>query len=72
MDNFENLMSDLSKIALECGATNASVISADKLVLDKVFRDMCAANYCGMYGKCWTCPPDVGEIEELMEKVRSF
>ena len=24
MDNFENLMGDLSRIALECGATNAS------------------------------------------------
>ena len=26
--------------------------------------DACAKNYCGRYGKTWTCPPGVGHYEE--------
>ena len=25
-----------------------------------------------MYGRCWMCPPDIGIVEPLMEKVRSY
>lgn len=54
------------------GAFQASVIPADQVVTDRVFRDMCAANSCGMYGKCYMCPPDVGEIETLMAEIKGF
>ena len=26
--------------------------------------DACEKNYCGRYGKTWTCPPGVGHYEE--------
>ena len=65
---FEKLVSD----ALSLGATKASLIAASLIKTDACFRDMCAANACGMYGKCYMCPPDVGEIGELMTKVNNY
>ncbi|MBQ7921704.1 MAG: DUF2284 domain-containing protein [Clostridia bacterium] len=65
---FENLMA----AAKELGASNVSVIAADKIETDTRFRDMCAANSCGMYGKCWMCPPDVGEINALMAELKTY
>ena len=44
------------------GADHAAVIDASEIVLDARFRTMCEANSCGVYGKCWMCPPDAGEI----------
>ncbi|MBR3842663.1 MAG: DUF2284 domain-containing protein [Christensenellaceae bacterium] len=32
----------------------------------------CEANYCGMYGKTWTCPPGVGKAEDWQKKVLSY
>lgn len=62
----------LVRTVLECGATKATVISQAQIVLSPTFRDICKANQCGGYGACWMCPPYVGEIEDLMEKVRSY
>ena len=58
--------------AKELGAYKASVIGTEKIETDKVFRDMCAANYCGNYGKCHMCPPDVGDIHELMAEIKKY
>ncbi len=56
--------------ALQCGAKKAALIPADAVVLDASFRDVCATNSCGCYGRCWMCPPDIGGIQQLMAKVR--
>lgn len=63
---------ELIDIALDAGANKATVIDAKEVVLSPVFRDICASNGCGMYGRCWMCPPDIGEIEKLMEQVRQY
>ena len=63
---------ELIDIALDAGATKATVISANDVVLSATFRDICASNGCGMYGKCWMCPPDIGDIESLMAKVHQY
>lgn len=67
-------MSDeqLIQAALDCGASKAAVIGRDDIVLSAEFRAMCEANRCGAYGKCYMCPPDVGPIETLMERLRSY
>ncbi|MBO5898625.1 MAG: DUF2284 domain-containing protein [Clostridia bacterium] len=62
----------LERAALDLGAHRASVISADAIETDRVFRDMCASNACGMYGRCYMCPPDVGEIEVLMGEIGRY
>ena len=72
MENNQVLFNKLIKAVLDMGAFKASVINASDIVTDKVFRDMCASNACGMYGRCWTCPPDAGEIEALMAEVKRY
>lgn len=62
----------LLQTVLDCGATKATVIPQSQIVMSAHFRDICASNQCGGYGKCWMCPPDIGEIEPLMELVRSY
>ena len=62
----------LTSYALSLGAHKAAVISADAVVTDRSFRAMCEANSCGMYGKCYTCPPDVGEIDELIRSLGDY
>lgn len=71
MEN-KNIFDTLVSVALENGAYRANVIKADLIVTDRVFRDMCAANSCGMYGKCYMCPPDIGPIDELMAEVKNY
>lgn len=68
----EKLFEELCEEARRLGAAKASVIDAGLIETDRAFRDMCAANACGVYGKCWMCPPDVGEIEALMAEVREY
>lgn len=67
-----NIAKELCDIALSLGAKNAAVISADAVCTDRSFRDICASNGCGIYGKCWTCPPDIGPIDELMANLKSY
>ncbi|MEG0692419.1 MAG: DUF2284 domain-containing protein [Oscillospiraceae bacterium] len=35
-------------------------------------RSLCEMNSCGAYGKNYTCPPLIGEIDDLIEKVKSY
>lgn len=62
----------LIELAVECGAAKAALVDVSDIVLSTDFRDICEQNACGMYGRCYMCPPDVGEIRPLMEKVRSY
>ncbi len=68
----DSLFKRLCESAIDAGAYRSNVITTDKIVTDRAFRGMCEANRCGVYGKCWMCPPDVGDIDELMSKVREF
>ncbi len=63
---------ELVEKVIELGAYRANVIEAKDIVLDRVFRDICASNACGMYGKCYMCPPDVGDIDKLMAEVGDY
>lgn len=62
----------LIQAALDCGATKATVIPIEQVITNAVFRDICASNACGGYGQCWMCPPDVGDIHEMMAEVREY
>mgnify|MGYP000864403234 CR=1 FL=1 len=60
------------EMTLACGATHAATLPADRISLDAVFRDICQSNACGNYGKCYMCPPDVGDIHEMMAQLRTY
>lgn len=72
MEENKKLYDTLVAEVLSLGATRAAVIAVDAIETDARFRDMCASNACGVYGKCWMCPPDVGEIDTLMAEVRRY
>ena len=65
---FDRLISEACRL----GADHAAVVDAAQIRTDRLFRELCAANACGMYGKCYMCPPDIGEIEALMAEVHCF
>ena len=65
-------LNDIVSAALDSGAAKAAVISGSSIVLSESFYDLCASNACGNFGRCWVCPPDIGPIQELMERVRAF
>ena len=57
-------------LALRLGAKKAVILDVSQVVLNASFRDICASNGCGQFGKCWVCPPYAGPIEELMADLR--
>ena len=63
---------DPAELALALGFDHAQYVDGSRIVLDRRFREQCSANACGLYGKCWMCPPDVGDIDALMEEVRRY
>jgi len=63
---------ELIEAAVKCGASAAAVVDVDKITFDREFRDACEKNFCGKYGKNWTCPPDCGDIDEMMAKAKSY
>lgn len=68
----ENKMEDLrQKVMLE-GAHWAEIVETKDISMDASFRKLCESNACGNYGRCYTCPPDVGEINELMAQIRTY
>lgn len=62
----------LIQLALDSGATKATIIPQEQIVTSTAFRDICISNGCGMYGKCWMCPPDAGDIDDLIAEVRKY
>jgi predicted metal-binding protein len=65
-------VNSIMELALNQGADHTAVLLRQDIVLDAMFRDICKSNGCGNYGKCYMCPPDVGGIEELIEKAQTF
>ena len=58
--------------AVALGAFKAGVIPISDVSFERSFRDMCESNACGNYGRCWMCPPNVGNIDTLMDQARSY
>jgi len=63
---------DIIKLCLEKGASNAQEIPVDKLVFQPELREYCVQNRCGLYGKNYTCPPFIGDVNELILKLKTF
>ena len=71
MENKE-IFDKLTDLAQSLGAFRASVIPVEDIETDASFRDLCAANVCGNYGRNWMCPPDAGDIHDLMAALRTY
>lgn len=58
--------------AIDAGFSYAGILYANTLTPREEIRDMCAVNTCGLYGKCWTCPPACGTLEEHITSLSSY
>lgn len=65
-------METLIQAALAAGAAKAALIGAEQVACSESFRDICENNQCGCYGKCWVCPPEIGEIKNLIARVKTY
>ncbi len=54
------------------GACGAAIVRVEEIQFRREFRDVCAMNTCGRYGACWMCPPDVGDIDEMITRARRY
>lgn len=59
------------KVSEICG-TNAKCLSTKELVFNPVFRKYCEENKCGMYGRNYMCPPDIGTFEEVKQRALKY
>lgn len=65
-------MEALVQAALAAGAAKAVRIEAEQIAYDRAFREICENNQCGCYGKCWVCPPEIGEIDDLINRAKAY
>jgi hypothetical protein len=69
------IQNDLEKyrqMALELGMTNAAIIPAEKVHVDKRIRAKCIIPKCPAYGCSAHCPPHSPETKEIAEIVSGF
>ena len=59
-------------IAKNAGFSQVGELDCDTIRLMPEVRKMCEDNTCGMYGKCWSCPPGCGSLDECENKVRKY
>ena len=62
----------LLDLAAQCGFDHAGKLEAAALKFDPAVRDMCAADRCRSYGRCWTCPPGCGTLEEIAQRAAAY
>ena len=62
----------LSDLVARCGFTATAPLDVSTIELKSDVRKMCEENTCGMYDRCWSCPPGCGSLEECTGKLRQF
>lgn len=56
---------ELLDLAARCGFDHVGPMNVEVMRFEPAVRDMCAADRCRSYGRCWTCPPGCGTLEEI-------
>ena len=72
MKNYKEIFDSIESISKENGASNVKIIKVEQIEFNPIFRDMCIANHCGMYNKCYMCPPSIGKVEKLVEIIKKY
>lgn len=62
----------LRQFVLDTGAFRAGAVDVAAIPFEPEFRKLCESNACGMYGRSWMCPPDIGPVEDLIAQARQF
>ena len=53
MDTQQEINQRLIDLALQLGATKASIVKVANITFSADFRQLCEMNSCGLYGQCW-------------------
>lgn len=62
----------LLDLAAHCGFDHFTMLNVSALEFLPEIRAMCAADKCRSYGRCWTCPPHCGTLEEIRAKAQTY
>ncbi len=54
--------SKICDLVHQCG-----VIDAVDIPFDREVRNACKMNYCGNYNKSWSCPPAIGDLDDIID-----
>lgn len=63
---------ELLTLATQCGFDHVGELNVSALEFNPAVRDMCAADRCQSYGRCWSCPPGCGTLEEIAAKAAAY
>ena len=62
----------LKNEALALGASDARIVSADKIPIEDEIIEMCEPPYCDQYGKSANCPPYVMTPKDARQWIRPY
>lgn len=71
----ETLQKDMEmfrKSALDLGATDAKIITTDKVIIDERVRAKCMNPKCPLYGTNGNCPPHTPDIDMVRRIVQNY
>ena len=63
---------DIVHLCLELGAHKAESIPVSQIVFQEELRKYCEDNRCGRYARNYTCPPMIGEVRPLINKLQTY
>lgn len=72
MNDKEKILIHLLSVATDNGAYKTNIIETKQIRTNRSFRDICESNHCGMYSRCYMCPPDAGNIDKLIEEIDKY
>lgn len=65
-------MSDIEVMFQQPEIYQYKFIDSSTIPFSQMVADACQTNMCGKYGTCWTCPPAIGMMQELEEKIKCY
>ena len=65
-------LKELTAMAEKQGFSHTAFLDCSTIELRAEVRQMCEANTCHMYGRCWSCPPGCGTLEACREKIADY
>lgn len=65
-------LNNLCSLAKSLGVAHAAIIAMQDIKFNEDFRMQCEQNTCGSYNKNWMCPPSIGSINELRNRVLQY
>ena len=63
---------ELLELASAHGFDHVGMLNVAALEFSPEVRGMCGADKCRSYGKCWTCPPYCGTLEDIAAKAAAY